>query len=1477
MEISPPNPFKGLRPYLKDDEGRLFGRDRDLILIKTRILSARTTLLFAGSGVGKTSFLNAKVIPQLQKQHCVLLHNRWTGVDEAEPEEVEENESIWWPPSEALSNLRSRLSKKPEPVKAKPAPIVAARASTPEEQLANRVTKTIAECLSSERSRPQALLEALALFKKSPKQSKEDDDEDAADPASPARDQSADLLSEEPLEKIGKDRCVLVLDQFEEVFQYHSDEEYFGEFIKDLCSIINDESYQIRVVISMREEFLGELSIFDNRIPDLFGNYYRLKHPSRDEPKEIIKRTCELSAVQPDPDNLSLLVRDLSTFEKSAANLGASSEPSAPGKVISRNFIAPPYLQIACERLWNEQYANPETALAHGPTELSKAVNEEDSKPAQFLANYGLVGAQHENGSGGAALRVLRNFCEEKLSAPYLSHSEQNLTARAFGFLVTKQGAKMAYELTSLADHMDARIAPLRRTLRKLSQPEARILRESRGLDRSYWFELYHDMYAGIVDDWKRGYLKHKKTTDRRKLAVGLLIPASIVLAVFVGIFWLWYPINNLRGLSHYRDNLAISGASPSPIPSDVVYAYKDVRETIGYGWYADRLWAEILEIRARQFSQLGDRNRALLTLLKAAAIRYPGPNQWDDLGKAEFLAGDSIGALAVTYGEESAAISISPDRKHLLSLTKAKTATLYDEQSPVPIHTFCTDCLRAIFANDGKTIVTLSPASENTNRAEQKKPRPNEATSQNGSANESQVGVTNQAGISNNQPNGVSPSATAMGHRIKSKYDNTGVQRKAPFEVRIYTIDEGGANRKPKVTLKDSMALNAVGSIPKATNDETDKAHADGVEDESRVPDLSAALALNGNRGSSYMLLGAWENNVVGWRLDAYTSVAEPFTVLAGGGENSTIVTGADGRSVIVDTQSKKALYRVSDQGVIHDPRITDFVVGALSADGKRLLADQSDKVIRLWDLGSGLQKVIGEKPKATKVAFSPSGEEFVIVSTTPAGEIAEIFASQTGSLIHSIEFKDVSTRVELGPDAKVLERVRIYGLAVSRPAEKYERWSLETNALLGSLKLPFEQTTKEFTADLGAVLTSREGRASEWRINLVEPPETILPTEDKLGFIQLSDDGNTLLTTTQTGDDFGERLWNAKTATPICDLQSGDLKKAGQAALSSDGRFAAKSASDRIRLWSIGESCKATDTHVGELVRHRFFVFNSLVFSPDNKMFAIATIATDAQEIAIAAFGSDSIPTMLKSGPNLSGIQFSPDGKYLLAAYAPSATTPNSRLFRIWTVADGREIELPGSFSEAHVPVVNSASQLIVWGGDSVARLWDLSSRRVIRNLNHDAEVAQAAFSEDGKSAVTVDENGFVKLWDLQTGNTTGTVKIAAEPEKVKFSDDGKHLLMARKGWVDHILIDAGALSYKEALAPGAYEFDSLSITGEQLRMVSSFDDGVIAVITHDLTHRSKNKTFSGDTKTMLKEWQERLGLSISDQGEFVPFTRE
>jgi len=61
-------PYKGPESYQLEDSDLFFGRDREADQLIAKILSSRFTLLHAQSGAGKTSLLNARIIPGLESR-----------------------------------------------------------------------------------------------------------------------------------------------------------------------------------------------------------------------------------------------------------------------------------------------------------------------------------------------------------------------------------------------------------------------------------------------------------------------------------------------------------------------------------------------------------------------------------------------------------------------------------------------------------------------------------------------------------------------------------------------------------------------------------------------------------------------------------------------------------------------------------------------------------------------------------------------------------------------------------------------------------------------------------------------------------------------------------------------------------------------------------------------------------------------------------------------------------------------------------------------------------------------------------------------------------------------------------------------------------------------------------------------------------------------------------------------------------------
>ena len=63
---TPIQPYKGLRPYEESDQRNFFGREAECKILLDKFLASRLTLLFAATGVGKSSLLQAAVLPRLK-------------------------------------------------------------------------------------------------------------------------------------------------------------------------------------------------------------------------------------------------------------------------------------------------------------------------------------------------------------------------------------------------------------------------------------------------------------------------------------------------------------------------------------------------------------------------------------------------------------------------------------------------------------------------------------------------------------------------------------------------------------------------------------------------------------------------------------------------------------------------------------------------------------------------------------------------------------------------------------------------------------------------------------------------------------------------------------------------------------------------------------------------------------------------------------------------------------------------------------------------------------------------------------------------------------------------------------------------------------------------------------------------------------------------------------------------------------------
>ena len=1403
-EPQPKNPFKGLRPFQQNEE--LFGRDRDLILMKDRILSSRTTLLFAGSGVGKTSFLNAKIIPAFRDRYCVISHNRWTGSDG-------KRESGSWddrprfkilPPkafgkwlSEAVFErawLHRRVSKAkivlPTAAKNRDAP------PPSEEEIARRKVEASVQSVIAQSLRAgdkKRLSQELAAFKKRP----------------PGEAQPTP--------------CILILDQFEEIFQYHAFEDYFREFVSDLAKIINNDDYLVRIVFSMREEFLGELSAFDNHIPDLFNNYYRLRHPEIDEAKDIITKTCWLGNVKPHFDNLDKLVNDLASIQK---NFEVTNQPDTNEtprvRVLRRDFVPPPYLQIVCDSLWKEQY---EIVAATGDT-ATNAGTKQDVR--LFLENYKAGLGNPVEGEESDAQRAVRVFCESKLSAPFLKKWEQSVAARAFGFLVTKQGAKMAYELRSLASHMDERVWALKHVLHKLSQPEARILRESRGSEGSYWYELYHDMYAGVVDRWKRRFRREQRR--RAYSIVGLAVIAAVILPLLF-IYWIKVPYDYRQTLLNYRDTLSSPEVEKDPDRyAAALVAYNQLRSTFGYSGTANLLWAQIWERRAQLYEAKQLRDRALMCLLQAAALVKDRSEATEYLAQANNLFLGNEESIRATFCNDCRVANVSPRGEFLLTISNDGVVNLWGIEKLSLISTLCVECDQAAFSADSQNVATVGSLKQIVNRPNPAAERPQASTS---------------APERNNQ---VQPkSETSNGWTITISSVESGLPV-VSFNIRRSNTGAIKGDEPPPRFLLRSVA-------------KTEK--------------------------SGFLIAGVVDNRLKMWREDGSV-----FADLGAGTESESGVPAIPRADFDPNTRflaagrfpSQTKLWSVTPNGLLPS-KITDLSyrpLYAFSGDGRYFLAATAANQVALWELAKQTEVFrIPVKPnRLFSLGFGVGSGKFYVSERDNSIRVWNIYSDKHEPIFEPLNSPRDFSRVLLDSEGKNV--VVIDPGAVSK-------WSLESRSLIGELQIPSRQIGGALTAD-GSYLGLFDSSVRLWNVPALSRQDTFGgEAEEQASFEGLTSDGVSMLTMFQN---FGEnkptsfRIWNLPQKTKV-EFSA----EAVAFAMSSDPvRLAVIPDDDRATI-QIFDGEGKPQNRLSFDVEIKSITFNqskkllaAVTNTNEVRLIDTSTFQTlrnlkSDLNIASVVFAPNGEYLLIKAAFPVTPAPSSPRAQADVAfeSFGLFDSFPN---FEVWSLSRFDRVSLKRDSSEP-VQFAGFGSNRLFTIENRRLEVWDLLAAKKILEVPT-GEVAVAAMSADDNLVAIGSENGTLQFVNVTRSDRNSSFTLGGPVQKIIFAPDGKSVIATTDSWLHNFALTTDTVRYSQAIF-------ATNAVPESVRILHGFNQnwqrdlpyiqwvrqgrGGWEVRQSSFDGRLSQPFLIGDPEYLLQDWSRRLGLQIQSNGYLAP----
>ncbi|UUU26153.1 nSTAND1 domain-containing NTPase [Streptomyces sp. DSM 40750] len=283
-------PYRGLSAFTQQDAEWFFGRERATSALVERIferVGSGPLMLAAPSGAGKSSLLNAGLVPALRRGDLPMPGaDRWPVV-------------MFTPTSRPLDELLERTAK----------------------TLGSDLGITADEV----RENPDALLDAVRTRSDDPPPS------------------AGDRLPPPP-------RPVLIVDQFEELFTLCTDEDERRSFVRVLSALATPRSTESThepavVVLGVRADFTGNCLDLPELAPVFTDGLFVLSPMSVAELRESITCPAELAGVTLEPGLVPLLLRDAGLRDEPEAAprgtaIGADETPSGALPLVSHALLA---------------------------------------------------------------------------------------------------------------------------------------------------------------------------------------------------------------------------------------------------------------------------------------------------------------------------------------------------------------------------------------------------------------------------------------------------------------------------------------------------------------------------------------------------------------------------------------------------------------------------------------------------------------------------------------------------------------------------------------------------------------------------------------------------------------------------------------------------------------------------------------------------------------------------------------------------------------------------------------------------------------------------------------------------------------------------------------------------------------------------------------------------------------------------------
>ena len=265
-------------------------------------------------------------------------------------------------------------------------------------------------------------------------------------------------------------------------------------------------------------------------------------------------------------------------------------------------------------------------------------------------------------------------------------------------------------------------------------------------------------------------------------------------------------------------------------------------------------------------------------------------------------------------------------------------------------------------------------------------------------------------------------------------------------------------------------------------------------------------------------------------------------------------------------------------------------------------------------------------------------------------------------------------------------------------------------------------------------------------------------------------------------------------------------------------------------------------------------------VVFSPDLRMIA----GSFAQKLLLWDGSTGEIIHAPRQCSTVSPIAFSPDGHTLVSAGHALINTLIGAC--VWNASTGEtHYKLDGYSEETQGYQINDRAfspdgrtiadgyQDSKWaksgGPAGFVRLWDVSTGKIIRTIDHPSKIRKVGFSPDGRTLAI--SGGIIRLWDVSTGKTVRTI------EKVPglflaFSPDCRTLLIKGGPGLRFLDVSTGVTVRTLNLGGIAGSFRNIAFSPDGRMLASAHGNKIIYF--WDVSTGTIVRTLEGHTDDIL-----------------------